>query len=72
MKYKVLRAFLLSGVRQEVGSEVDLTSRDLIGGLKTNGKIEAVEASEEPKPGPMTTETVGGLIGGVKQAKAKD
>lgn len=72
MKYKVLRAFLLGGIRQEVGSEVELTSRDLIGGLKTNGKIETVEPSEEPKPGPMTTETVGGLVGGAKQAKVKD
>ena len=72
MKYKVLRAFLLGGQRQEVGSEIELTSRDLIGGLKHNGKIEAVTPSEEPNHGPMTTESVGELVAGIKKQKPKD
>jgi hypothetical protein len=67
MKYKVKRAFLIAGVRQEAGSEIELTDRDLIGGLKSFDKIEAIDAEE--KPGPMTTKSSGGLIAGIK---AKD
>jgi hypothetical protein len=72
MKYKVIRAFFLGAKVQEVGSVIELNDRDLIGGLKSFGKIEAVQPGEEPKTGPMTSESSGGLIGGIKPTKAKD
>lgn len=63
MKYRVTRAFLLAGVRQEAGAEIDLDSRDLIGVLTGAGKIEPI-ADTPPESGPMSTETVGGLVAG--------
>lgn len=70
MKYRVTRAFLLAGVRQEAGAEIDLDNRDLIGVLRGAGKIESVAAAADPV-GPMTTETVGGLVAGKPAARAR-
>jgi hypothetical protein len=68
MKYKVTRAFLLAGQRQEIGSEIDLTDRDLIGSLKSAGKIEP--ATPEPaNTGPMTTENSGLVAKAKKTSK---
>lgn len=62
MKYKVKRAFYLAGTVQAEGSEIELTDRELIGGLKSFGKIEAVvsvDGEVEKTTGPMTTENTG-------------
>jgi hypothetical protein len=67
VKIEVTRAFLLAGVRQEVGSSVELAdslARELI----ATGKAQrAVPAVEKP-PGPMTTETAPAVVKG-KAAK---
>jgi hypothetical protein len=70
MEFTVLRAFLLAGIRQEVGSEIDLADRELIGTLKSAGKIAPTvkgAAGDKPAPsGPMTTRRAGGLVGARK------
>ena len=68
MKFKIMRAFLIAGERQEAGSEIEISDRDLIGTLKSAGKIEAVEP-EPVKAGPMTTENSGLVTKAKKSAK---
>lgn len=63
MKIIVTRAFLLAGVRQEEGSEIDLDDRGLLGLLIHAGKARPAQEAP-PQRGPMTTETVGGLVSG--------
>ncbi len=71
MDYIVQRAFLLAGVRQEVGDTVSLTAADIIGTLKSAGKI-LPAGDDAPARGPMTTHSVGGLVAGRGKHKAKD
>ena len=70
MKYKVMRAFLLAGIRQEVGDPVELTDRSLIGTLTTAGKIEPM--GEELPPGPMTTASTTALTPASRSKATKE
>jgi hypothetical protein len=68
MKIKVTRAFFLAGDRQEVGAELDVSDRGLIGLLLSTGKA---VACEHAKPaGPMTTDTAAATVPGVVRKKA--
>lgn len=69
MKVRVLRAFFLNGKVQDVGTVVEIADRPLLGGLRSNGKVEDIEP-EPPVAGPMTTETAG-LVSG-KRPRAKE
>lgn len=67
MRIIVQRAFLIGGVRQEPGSELDVANV-LARGLIHNGQ--AVAAQAAPPVGAMTTETSPALVPG-KSTKGK-
>jgi hypothetical protein len=69
MKARVLRAFLVGGERQEVGTTIELPDR-AARELAWIGKLEPVE-EEPPDSGPMTTESAAELVGG-KPARAEE
>jgi len=70
MKLKVERAFLLGGIRQEVGSEIEVNDKGLVGLLVSTGKASQIEAHEET--GPMTTDTASGAVRGKRKAAKKE
>jgi hypothetical protein len=70
MKLKVERAFLLGGIRQEVGSEIEVNDKGLAGLLVSTGKASQIELTEET--GPMTTETASGSVRGKRKAARKE
>ncbi len=66
MKLTVTRPFLLAGVRQEIGAEIDIDDRGLVALLQSTGKAVAAELIDQR--GPMTTETTAGVVSGARRA----
>jgi len=73
MKMIVLRPFYLDGGRQEVDAVVEVQDRTLAAALKYEGKARpVVDAAEKLEPlGPMSTESVLGLVQGGKVSHRK-
>lgn len=68
MKVKVIRAFLLKGERQEVGSVVEVKD-SLAAELIHNLRAERVGDTPAAPPGPMTTQSAHQLIDGAKPSR---
>jgi hypothetical protein len=69
MKMRVTRPFIFAGTRQEIGTELEIDDRSLSGMLRHEGKATPLEAVDTS--GPMTTETVSGVIAGSKPKAVK-
>ena len=63
MKIKVLRAFLIKGERQEVGSEIE-TGDGFALELIHVGRAERVDKKSPARKGPMTTASSPALVAG--------
>jgi len=68
MKVTVLRAFLIRGERQEIGSVIDVAD-DFGREMVMLQKASPVSAQAAPA-GPMTTETATGIVSGRKRKGA--
>ena len=70
MKMTVTRPFLLGGLRQEIGTVVDIEERAVVAMLQHEGK--ATTAGEVVTVGPMTTDTTPGVVAGGKRKKGEN
>lgn len=69
IKLKVTRPFLADGIRLELGSELSTNDKNFAAMLINDGK--AVAITPVDTSGPMTTESVSGMVAGkAKPAKA--
>ena len=68
MKISVLRAFLLKGERQEIGTVVEVAA-SLAAELIHNRRAERAGDAPAAPPGPMTTASVPELVTGAAVAK---
>jgi len=66
MRVQVVRACLFGGVRQEVGTILDLETAKAIEAIAT-GRVKRAGDLPPPSPGPMTTEVATDLVAGKKK-----
>lgn len=70
MKIRVIRAFLIKGERQEVGSVVEVG--DNFGSeMVYTGRAERADKAPAARSGPMSTATASELVDGQKATKGK-